>query len=409
MIGGARDKPFYNMPKHHAENMNPCPWKTAKYAHARFTAEGDVMKLYEYKAKELLKKHGIPVPDGFVVSSPDQIKELPGPVMVKAQVLIGGRGKAGGIKPAGTVEDARKAASAILGLNIRGYVTKQVLLERRLEVAKELYLGITIDRSKRGLLLMASASGGMDIESVPEDKMLMLSIDPLIGYQGFVGRRVSGFLKLGKDQGAQVADIVRRLYTLMVSEDAELVEINPLVITKDGEVVAGDAKVTIDSDALFRHKEYGGLEEDLTPLEAKAQELDIAFVQLDGNIGVIANGAGLTMATLDSLNMFGGKAGVFLDLGGTDDPEKVKSAMLLMEEADPKVILLNIFGGITKCDTVAKGVLEAIEMRPTSAPIVARIKGVNEELGRDMLKEAGMIPASGLSEAAEKASKESLR
>ena len=304
--------------------------------------------------------------------------------------------------------EARKAASAILGLNIKGYVTKQVLLERRLEVAKELYLGITIDRSRRGLLLMASASGGMDIESVAEDKILMLSMDPLIGYQGFIGRRVSGFLKLGKEQGTQVADIVRRLYTLMVSEDAELAEINPLVVTKDGKVVAGDAKVTIDSDALFRHKEYEGLEEDLTPLEAKAKELDIAFVQLDGNIGVIANGAGLTMATLDSLNMFGGRAGVFLDLGGTDDPEKVKCAMLLMEE-DPKVILLNIFGGITKCDTVAKGVLEAIEMRPTSAPIVARIKGVNEELGRDMLKEAGMIPASGLSEAAEKASKESLR
>jgi len=389
--------------------MNSCPWKTAKYALTRFTPEGDGMKLYEYKAKELLRKHGIPVPDGFVVSSSDQVKELPGPVMVKAQVLIGGRGKAGGIKPADTVEEARKAASAILGLNIRGYVTKQVLLERRLEVAKELYLGITIDRSRRGLLLMASASGGMDIESVPEDRILMLPMDPLIGYQGFVGRRVSGFLKLGKEQKTQVADIVRKLYTLMVSEDAELVEINPLVVTKDGKVVAGDAKVTIDSDALFRHKEYEGLEEDLTPLEAKAKELDIAFVQLDGNIGVIANGAGLTMATLDSLNMFGGKAGVFLDLGGTDDPEKVKSAMLLMEEADPKVILLNIFGGITKCDTVAKGVLEAIEMKPTSAPIVARIKGLNEELGRDMLKEAGMIPASGLSEAAEKASKESLR
>lgn len=367
------------------------------------------MKLYEYKAKELLRKHGIPVPDGFVVSSPDDIKELPGPVMVKAQVLIGGRGKAGGIKPADTIDQARKAASAILGMNIRGCITKQVLLERRLEVSKELYLGITIDRSRRGLLLMASASGGMDIESVPEDAILMLSMDPLIGYQGFIGRRTASFLKLGKEQGAQVANIVMRMYNLMVSEDAELAEINPLVITKEGKVVAGDAKVTIDSDALFRHKEYEGLEEDLTPLEAKAKELDIAFVQLDGNIGVIANGAGLTMATLDSLNMFGGKAGVFLDLGGTDDPEKVKSAMLLMEEADPKVILLNIFGGITKCDTVAKGVLEAIEARPTKVPIVARIKGVNEELGRDMLKEAGMIPASGLSEAAEKASKESLR
>lgn len=408
-MDGLRISLSEQMSRRGSENTNPCDWKTAKYARARFTAEGESMKLYEYKAKELLKKHGIPVPEGFVVSSPDQVKELPGPVMVKAQVLIGGRGKAGGIKPADTVEQARDAAKAILGMNIRGYVTKQVLLESRLEVAKELYLGITIDRSRRGLLLMASASGGMDIESVPEDKLLMLSIDPLIGYQGFIGRRVSSFLGLGKEQAAQMAEVVRKLYALVVSEDAELAEINPLVITKDGKVVAGDAKVTVDSDALFRHREYEGMEEDLTPLEAKAKELDIAFVQLDGNIGVIANGAGLTMATLDSLNTFGGKAGVFLDLGGTDDPEKVKSAMLLMEEADPKVILLNIFGGITKCDTVAKGVLEAIEARPTKAPIVARIKGVNEELGREMLKEAGMIPASGLSEAAEKASKESLR
>jgi succinyl-CoA synthetase beta subunit len=367
------------------------------------------MKLYEFKAKELMKRHGIPVPDGYVVSSPDEIVELSGPVMVKAQVLIGGRGKAGGIKRADDLDEAKKQAAAILGMNIRGYVTKQVLLERRLDVAKEMYLGITIDRSRRGLLLMASASGGVEIESVPEDKILMMPIDPLIGYQGFVGRRVASFLGLDKPQAKQTAAIVQELYKLVVEEDAELAEINPLVITKDGTVVAGDAKVTIDSDAVFRHREYDELEEDLTALEMKAKKLDIAFVQLDGNIGVIANGAGLTMATLDSLNMFGGKAGVFLDLGGTDDPEKVKSAMLLMSEAHPKVILLNIFGGITKCDTVAKGVLEAIEERPFSAPIVARIKGVNEELARDMLKEAGMIPASGLSEAAEKASEESQR
>ena len=367
------------------------------------------MKLYEYKAKELMRRYGIPVPEGYVVSSPDEIRELPGPVMVKAQVLIGGRGKAGGIKPANSVEEAKRHASAILGMSIRGFVTKRVLLEQRLEVSREIYLGLTIDRSRRGLLLMASASGGIEIESVPEDRILMVFIDPLIGYQGFIGRKVANFLRLDKEQGRQVASIVKGLHRLMVNEDAELAEINPLVVTKDGTVVAGDAKVTIDSDAVFRHAEYRDLEEDLTPLEEKARKLDIAFVQLDGNIGVIANGAGLTMATLDSLNMYGGKAGVFLDLGGTDDPEKVKSAVLLMAEAEPKVILLNIFGGITKCDTVAKGVLEAMEDRKIPVPIVARIKGVNEELGRNMLKEAGMIPASGLSEAAEKAAKESQR
>lgn len=367
------------------------------------------MKLFEYMAKAVLRKHGIPVPDGFVVSSADQIRRVSWPAMVKAQVLVGGRGKAGGIKPADNVEDARKAAAAILGMKIKDYVTKEVLVEQRLDVARELYLSVTIDRSNRSLLIMASPDGGMDIESVPDTHILMLPVDPLIGYEAFVGRRVATFMGLPADQAPQVEAICGRLYRLAVDEDAELAEINPLVVTKDGRVLAGDAKVTIDSDALFRHKEYESLPEDLTPLEQKAKQEDIAFVQLDGNIGVIANGAGLTMATLDSINMFGGHAGVFLDLGGTDDPEKVKKAVLLMTEANPKVILLNIFGGITKCDTGAKGVIEANQEKKIGVPFVARIKGVNEEIARDMLRNEGMIPASGLSEAAELASKESLR
>lgn len=367
------------------------------------------MKLFEYRAKAVLMKHGIPVPEGFVVTSSDQIRRISGPSMVKAQVLIGGRGKAGGIRPADNVEEAKKATAAIIGMNIRGCIAHEALIERRLDVSKELYLGLTIDRSRRCLLLMASPDGGMDIESVSEDRILMLPIDPLIGFQPFMSRAVASFTALPKEQQPQLIQICERLVKLAIEEDAELAEINPLVVTKDGRLVAGDAKVTIDSDALFRHPEFGKVEEDMTPLEAKAKSLDIAFVQLDGNIGVIANGAGLTMATLDSINMFGGKAGVFLDLGGTDDPEKVKQAMILMKEANPKVVLLNIFGGITKCDTVAKGVLEAIEAEKIAIPIVARIKGVNEEIARDMLKNAGMIPASGLSEAAELASKESLR
>ncbi|HIH01105.1 TPA: ADP-forming succinate--CoA ligase subunit beta [Thermoplasmata archaeon] len=367
------------------------------------------MKLFEYKAKELMRRYGIPVPEGFVVSSPDQITEVPGPVMVKAQVLIGGRGKAGGIKSAENADEAREVASSILGMDIRGYTTKEVLIEKRISIEKEIYLGVTVDRSRKSVLIMASASGGVEIESVPEDKILMAPVDPLIGYQTYIGRRVAAFVGLTGPQAKQLEAICRGLCDLVTKEDAELAEINPLVVTSDGEVVAGDGKVTIDSDALFRHEEYAGLKEDLTPLEEKARELDIAFVQLDGNIGVIANGAGLTMATLDSLNTYGGKAGVFLDLGGTDDPEKVKEAMLLMEEANPAVVLVNIFGGITKCDTVAEGLLEAMEEKGIEAPIVARIKGVNEEKARDMLRDAGMIPASGLSEAAELAAKESLR
>ncbi|MGQ9587032.1 MAG: ADP-forming succinate--CoA ligase subunit beta [Thermoplasmata archaeon] len=367
------------------------------------------MKLFEHKAKEVLRNYGILVPEGFIVSSPDQIRSVSGPVMVKAQVLTGGRGKAGGIRPADTVDEARRIASAIIGMSIHGYTVREALVERRLEISKELYLSITVDRSRGCLMFMASASGGIDIESVPEKNILMLPVDPLIGYQPFVGRRVANFLGLAGDQGLQIASICQSLYDLALREDAELVEINPLVVTRDGSVIAGDAKINIDSDALFRHPEYSRLEEDLTPLEKKAKELDIAFVQLDGNIGVIANGAGLTMATLDSINMYGGKAGVFLDLGGTDDPEKVRNAMLLMKEAGPKVILLNIFGGITKCDTVAKGVLEAIEAGKMAMPIVARIKGLNEEKAREMLRDAGLIPASGLGEAAEKASQVSLR
>lgn len=367
------------------------------------------MKLYEYKAKELMKRHGIPVPEGFVVSSPDQITALPGPVMVKAQVLIGGRGKAGGIRPADDVSQARAVSSDILKMDIRGYPVKEVLLEQRLAVAKEIYLGATVDRSRGCVLLMASSEGGVEIESVPEDRILMAPVDPLIGYQPYIGRRIASFVGLEGAQASQVAAICAKLHELMVGEDAELAEINPLVVTKDGDVVAGDGKVTIDSDSLFRHEDLAALKEDLTPLEEKARDLDIAFVQLDGNIGVIANGAGLTMATLDSLNTFGGKAGVFLDLGGTDDPEKVKQAMLLMTEAAPKVILVNIFGGITKCDTVASGLLEAMEEKDIGSPIVARIKGVNEEHARDMLRNAGMIPASGLSEAAQLAAQESMR
>jgi succinyl-CoA synthetase beta subunit len=367
------------------------------------------MKLFEYKAKELMRRYGIHVPEGYVVSSPDQITEIPGPAMVKAQVLIGGRGKAGGIKPADSVEEARKVASSILGMNIRGYTAKEVLIEKRIEVDREIYLGITVDRSRKCLLIMASASGGMDIESVPEDEILMAPIDPLIGYQPYIGRRAAAFVRLAGPQASQMEAICQKLCELATKEDAELAEINPLVVTKDGDIVAGDGKVTIDSDAVFRHKEYAELKEDLTPLEEEARKLDIAFVQLDGNIGVIANGAGLTMATLDSLHTYGGKAGVFLDLGGTDDPEKVKQAMLLMVEADPKVILVNIFGGITKCDTVAAGLLEAMEEKSIGVSIVVRIKGVNEERARDMLRNAGMIPASGLSEAAELAAMESLR
>ena len=361
------------------------------------------MKLFEFEAKNIFSKYGIPIPKGSVVSSAADIKEVNSPVAVKAQVLVGGRGKAGGIKFAGNPAEAKKAVSDIVGMSIKGYKVRQALVEEKLDVAKELYLSFMIDRSARAPLLMASTMGGVDIESVPDKDILKIHVPPLVGMQPFVIRALRKKLGLDKALGDQIADIAQRMFKMFKAEDAELVEINPLVITKDKKVVAGDAKVTIDDNAMYRHKEYERVEQDLTTLEKEAKEKGIAFIQLDGDIGVIANGAGLTMATLDTLNKKGGKGGTFLDLGGTDDPEKVKEAFTLLMKSNPSVILMNIFGGITKCDTVALGVKEALEAQPAKVPVVARIRGLHEDEAKAILKDAGMVPVDTMEEAAEEA------
>lgn len=363
------------------------------------------MKFLEYKAMEIFARYGIPVPRGLVASRPDEIADPPLPCMVKAQVLVGGRGKAGGIKPADSLEDARGVAGQILGMDIHGYRVKQVYLEERLDIEKELYLGLTIDRSAREPLLMASAMGGMEIEAVPREQIYMEHIPAVVGLQPYVLRTLLRFLALPSEVGNQVAAVVRSAYELFRKEDAELVEINPLAITKAGRVVAGDSKLVIDDNAEYRHPEYANLDQDRTPLEQEAHDKGITFIQLDGDIGVIANGAGLTMATLDVLNLKGGKGGTFLDLGGTDDPEKVRQAFELLIKAKPSVILLNIFGGITKADTVAVGVKKAIEEMRAKIPVVARIKGVNEAAAKEILRSIGMYPAETLEEAAELAVK----
>ncbi len=361
------------------------------------------MKFFEYKAKEVFRKYGIPTPKGQVVSTVDEVSAPPIPCAVKAQVLVGGRMKAGGIRFADNVEEAGKVAREILGMKIRGQRVPHVLIEERLDVEKELYLSITLDRSARAPLLMASPDGGIDVEEVPEEGILKCHIPPMVGIQPFILRRLRAIMDLTKEQNAALANIAEALYDLFKREDAELAEINPLVVTRDGGLVAGDAKLVLEDNALYRHPEYGKLEEDLTPLEREAREEGIAFIELGGNIGVIANGAGLTMATMDTLHLQGGKPGVFLDLGGTDDPEMVKRAFLLMVKARPKVILLNIFGGITKCDTVAQGVTEASDVAGSDIPIVARIRGVNEEKARQMLKAAGMTAVLEMGEAAQAA------
>lgn len=363
------------------------------------------MKFYEYKAKEIFSRHGIPVPRGVLASRPEDITDPPLPCMVKAQVLIGGRGKAGGIRPAESLDEARRVASEILGMDIHGYRVKQVYLEERLDIAKELYFSLTIDRSAREPLLMATAMGGVEVEQVPRDRLFMEHVPALLGLQPYLLRSLLSVLELPKESGDQVASIVRKAFDLFRKEDAELVEINPLVVTSDGRVIAADAKLVIDDNAEYRHPEYVNLDQDRTPLEQEAHEKGIVFIQLDGDIGVIANGAGLTMATLDVLNLRGGKGGTFLDLGGTDDPEKVKQAFEILIKAHPAVILVNIFGGITKADTVAIGVKQALEEMKTNIPVVARIKGVNEAEAREILRSIGMHAADTIEEAAELAVK----
>jgi succinyl-CoA synthetase beta subunit len=253
-------------------------------------------------------------------------------------------------------------------------------------------------------MLIASAEGGVEIESVPDEKLFKRTINPLIGIQPNVIRALSYKLGLTKEQMKDITKVIYGLWSVFTQEDADLAEINPLVLTPDG-FMAADAKLIINDDSLFRHADMEKVEEEYTPLERKARERGIAFVQLDGNIGVIANGAGLTMATLDVLSLYGGKAGTFLDLGGTDDPEKVKQAFEIIGEAPIDVVFLNIFGGITKCDTVAKGVVEAIKEKPLKVPIVARIKGVNEEEGKEILRNEGIGAFSTLEEAVQEAVK----
>ena len=362
------------------------------------------MKLFEYRGKELFDKYGIAVPNGRLVKDEKDFSGLNFPFVLKAQVPIGGRGKAGGIKSAENLKEAKDNFSQIMGMDIKGYTVKKVLAEEKVGIKKELYLSITLDRSKRMPLIIASASGGMDIESVPDDKIFKEWVNPLIGIQSFHIRGIVSKLGLEKEEGKEVAKVISKIYKLFREYDCELVEINPLIIKKDGGVMALDSKVNINDDAMYRHTDIEPEVVELTPLEKDAKEKGIAFIQLDGNIGVIANGAGLTMATLDALTHYNGKGGVFLDLGGTDDPEKVKQAFELMKKAKPKVIFLNLFGGITRCDSVATGVKAVITKEGIDCPVITRIKGCNEEQAKNILKDAGLITGTTLQDAAQKSS-----
>ncbi len=362
------------------------------------------MKLFEYRGKELFHKFDIAVPNGKLVRDKKDFRGLNFPLVLKAQVPIGGRGKAGGIKSADSLENAQKTLSEILGMDIRGHTVGKVLAEEKVDIKKELYVSVTLDRSKRMPLIMLSSEGGMDIESVPDNKIYKVWVNPLIGIQSFHLRYLLSQLTCDKSEGKQIASVISKIYRLFRGYDCELVEINPLIIKSDGGVMALDSKVIINDDAMFRHPDIAPEHVELTPLEKDAKDKGIAFIQLEGNIGVIANGAGLTMATLDALTHYKGKGGVFLDLGGTDDPEKVKQAFELMKKAQPKVIFLNLFGGITKCDTVAKGVKAVISKEGIDCPVITRIKGMNEDAAKEILKDAGLITGTTLQDAAQKSS-----
>lgn len=362
------------------------------------------MKLYEYQGRQVFERFDIPTPSGVVVSSMAELEkvkdQLRYPLVVKAQVLVGGRGKAGGIQFADNWEEAQARTRQVLGMDIKGLTVEKVFLVQKLDFAKELYASVMLDRSTRQPLILFSEEGGVEIESVPDDKIRRVHVHPFTGFQPFHARQIFRGSTLAPDVRKQVSAILAKLVDAFHKMDAELLEINPMAITPEGKVYAADAKVILDTDAQWRHTDFEEPDEEKTALEREAEEQGIAFIQLEGDIGIIANGAGLTMATLDAIKHYGGEPGIFLDLGGTDDAEKVRQCVLLMKKAQPRVMLLNLFGGITKSDTVAKGLKMVLDQEKIEFPIVTRIKGVNEEEARAILKEAGLYTTNTLQEAA---------
>ena len=357
------------------------------------------MDLHEFQGKELFRRFGIPVSEGRLATSPDEARaaaeELGGPVVVKAQVLTGGRGKAGGIKLADTPADAHARASEILGMDIRGHAVGKVWVERASDIAREYYLSIAFDRSAKRPLFMFTTQGGIDIEEVAAsspDALVRLHVDPLEGCHPWHSRRL--VYQAGIEDPAeqkQIVAIVGKLHEAFVGCEAMLCEINPLVVTTDGEVRALDSKFTVDDNALFRHPELAEMRDvdAAEPLEALAREKSVTYVKLDGDVGVLGNGAGLTMATVDVVTFVRGKPADFCDLGGGGDAQGVVDALEVITK-DPQVraIFFNIFGGITRCDEVARGILQALEQMEIEFPIVVRLDGTNAEEGRRLLREA---------------------
>jgi succinyl-CoA synthetase beta subunit len=381
------------------------------------------MKIHEYQGKALLKQYGVPVPRGIVARTADEAeaaaKELgTGIVVVKAQIHAGGRGKGGGVKLARSLEEAKQIASEMLGMMLvthqtgpEGREVKTLLIEEGLPIDKEFYLGITLDRVSGRNTFMASSAGGMDIEKVAEETpelILKETIDPSVGMRPFQARKLAFGLGIPADLVNQAAKFMLSLYDAFEKMDASIVEINPFLLTKDNRLIALDAKINFDDNAMFRHKEYADLRDldEEEPLEIEASKHDLSYIKLDGNIGCMVNGAGLAMATMDIIKLAGGEPANFLDVGGGASQERVEQAFkILLADENVKAVLINIFGGIVRCDMVASGVVAAAKNLGVSIPIVARLEGTNVEAGKEILNNSGVgiIAADGMADAAEKA------
>ncbi|HWR65635.1 MAG TPA: ADP-forming succinate--CoA ligase subunit beta [Bellilinea sp.] len=370
------------------------------------------MNLHEYQSKQIFARYGIPIPRGRVASNSDEVKqiaeELGGRVVVKSQVLVGGRGKAGGIRLAKTAEEAQELANRILGMEIKGLPVRRVLVDEAVGIEKEIYLGITNDRASRKPVMIASAEGGVDIEEVAArspDRIIRLHIDPLLGLREYQSRDIAVAIDLPKEYWRQFMAVADGLWQVYKDNDATLVEINPLVITKEKRLIALDGKMVIDDNALFRQPDIAE-KRDLdveAPEEITARKYGLSYIKLDGQIGCMVNGAGLAMATMDIIKLYGGQPANFLDIGGGAGADKVAAAFRIIL-SDPNVcaVLINIFGGITRGDEVARGILSAIQEVKPSVPMVVRLVGTNAEEGRRLLADANMITAETLAEAAEK-------
>jgi succinyl-CoA synthetase beta subunit len=372
------------------------------------------MKLFEYEAKEIVREYDLPVPNGYVASTPDEAKmawlKIGRPSMIKAQVLVAGRGKAGGIKPASSADEAFQVTKSILSTTIKGEKAVKVLVEEKIQGKFERYVSIVVDRASRCYTILCSTQGGIDIEQVADqnpEKIIRDKIDPLMGLQDFQARIAAKQLGYDGKQMTQLASLISKLFKVMLDYDAELIESNPLIETQSGEFVLADLRILLDDNSLYRHPKFlermKTLEPDMTPLEVRAHEKNLAYVELAGDIGIIGNGAGLVMATLDMILDHGGKAANFCDVGGGANEERIAAALEIVL-ANPRVnsLLINIMGGITRCDDVARAILEIQKKMGITKPMVIRLVGTNEEEGQRILAAAGIPSLNSMEEAAAK-------